>query len=217
MQFCITTSEMLFPSDRSVIEEYIGVPVINEYGASELDIIAFEDTDGDLLLNDKTLFTEVVDDDDQPVSHGKEGHLVITGLYNHGHPFIRYKIGDVGIIDQRTKNGIPRLEKLTGRTNEFAFLPSGKRVPALTFYYVTKSVIEDSGSVKEIKVIQNKKDTFIIEYVADDELDKKEKSSITKAIEEYLEPGLNIRYKRQDQLERSKSGKLKQFISKVKT
>jgi len=42
LKFCITTSEMLFPTDRKVIEEYIGVPVINEYGASELDIIALK-------------------------------------------------------------------------------------------------------------------------------------------------------------------------------
>ena len=215
LSFCITTSEMLFPNDRKVIEDHIGVPVINEYGASELDIIAFEDTDGDWLLNDKTLYTEVVDDDDRAVPYGEEGHLVITGLYNQGHPFIRYKIGDVGVIDTETKNGIPRLKKLTGRTNEFAFLPSGKRVPALTFYYVTKSLIEDSGAVKEIKVVQTKKDTFIVEYVADHELDAQERSKITKAIEDYLEPGLQIDYKRQDQLERTKSGKLKQFISKI--
>ena len=215
LSFCITTSEMLFPNDRKVIEDHIGVPVINEYGASELDIIAFEDTDGDWLLNDKTLYTEVVDDDDRAVPNGEEGHLVITGLYNQGHPFIRYKIGDVGVIDTETKNGIPRLKKLTGRTNEFAFLPSGKRVPALTFYYVTKSLIEDSGSVKEIKVVQTKKDTFTVEYVADHELDAQERSKITKAIEDYLEPGLQIDYKRQDQLERTKSGKLKQFISKI--
>ena len=215
LTFCITTSEMLFPNDRKVIEDHIGVPVINEYGASELDIIAFEDTDGDWLLNDKTLYTEVVDDDDRAVPNGEEGHLVITGLYNQGHPFIRYKIGDVGVIDTETKNGIPRLKKLTGRTNEFALLPSGKRVPALTFYYVTKSLIEDSGAVKEIKVIQTKKDAFTIEYVADYELDAQERSKITKAIEDYLEPGLQIDYKRQDQLERSKSGKLKQFISNL--
>lgn len=215
LTFCITTSEMLFPNDRKVIEDHIGVPVINEYGASELDIIAFEDTDGDWLLNDKTLYTEVVDADDRAVPKGEEGHLVITGLYNQGHPFIRYKIGDLGVIDTDTKNGIPRLKKLTGRTNEFAFLPSGKRVPALTFYYVTKSLIEDSGAVKEIKVVQIKKDTFTVEYVADHALDDQERSKITKAIEDYLEPGLQIDYKRQDQLERSKSGKLKQFISKV--
>ncbi len=217
LKFCITTSEMLFPTDRKVIEEYIGVPVINEYGASELDIIAFEDTEGDWLLNDKTLYTEVVDDDDQPVPDGEEGHLVITGLYNYGHPFIRYKIGDVGIIDESSKNGNPKLKKLIGRTNQFAFLPSGKRVPALTFYYVTKSLIEDSGAVKEIKVIQTTKEEFRVEYVADHALNEQEKSKITQAIEDYLEPGLNINYKRQEKLERSKSGKLKQFISQLDT
>jgi len=82
------------------------------------------------------------------------------------------------------------LKKIIGRTNQFAFLPSGKRVQALTFYYVTKSVIEDSGAVKEIKVVQTQKDTFIVAYVADHELDENEKSTITKAIEEYLEPGI---------------------------
>lgn len=215
LKFCIATSEMLFPEDRKAIEDYIGVPVINEYGASELDIIAFENTEGNWILNDKTLFTEVVDDNNLPVADGEEGHLVITSLYNRGHPFIRYKIGDVGVIKQTDKNGTPQLKKLIGRTNEFAFLPSGKRVPALTFYYVTKSLIEDKGAVKEIKVIQDKKDTFTVEYVADHELKDEETSRITQAIEDYLEPGLHIKYSRKHQLERSKSGKLKQFISKV--
>jgi phenylacetate-CoA ligase len=41
----------------------------------------------------------------------------------------------------------PILKKLIGRTNDIAILPSGKI--ALTFYYVTKSIIEDDGNVKE--------------------------------------------------------------------
>ena len=42
LKCCIVTSEMLFEEDKLLLEKQFGVPVINEYGASELDLIAFE-------------------------------------------------------------------------------------------------------------------------------------------------------------------------------
>ena len=36
--------------------------------------------------------------------------------------------------------------------------------------YITKSIMEDTGNIKEIKVIQNKLDTFQVEYVSKNEL-----------------------------------------------
>jgi phenylacetate-CoA ligase len=51
---------------------------------------------------------------------------------------------------------IPILKKLIGRTNDIAILPSGKKSPGLTFYYVTKSIIEDDGNVKEFVIKQTK-------------------------------------------------------------
>lgn len=215
LKACITTSEMLFDLDRQLLERVLGVPVINEYGASELDVIAFENVQGEWQLNNKTLLVEIVDDNGQIQPLGVEGHLVITSLYNKAHPFIRYKIGDVGVISSKSTSKIQVLEKLIGRTNQFAILPSGKRIPALSFYYVTKSVIEDSGTVKEIKVVQETTNQFSIEYVAQADLSKAQQSKITRAIETYLEPGLVVDFKRFDQLERTKSGKLKQFISKI--
>jgi phenylacetate-coenzyme A ligase PaaK-like adenylate-forming protein len=34
-------------------------------------------------------------------SHGKKGRIVITSLFNKAHPFIRYDIGDIGILDEK--------------------------------------------------------------------------------------------------------------------
>ncbi|SHE59930.1 phenylacetate-CoA ligase [Psychroflexus salarius] len=215
LKACITTSEMLFDSDRKLLEDVLGVTIINEYGASELDVIAFENTEGEWQINNKTLLVEVVDDHHKVLPNGEEGHLVVTSLYNKAHPFIRYKIGDVGVISKKSTAEHQILKKLTGRTNQFAILPSGKRIPALSFYYVTKSVIEDSGDVKEIKVIQETEAEFKIEYVSENELTDRQKSKITKAIETYLEPNLKVSFKKFTTLERSKSGKLKQFISKL--
>ena len=86
----------------------------------------------------------------------------------------------------------------------------------MTFYYVTKSIIEDDGNVKEFVVKQTKIDTFEIEYASEKILSDKQIETIKFAISKYLEPGLQFNFIHKEKLERSKSGKLKQFVSLVK-
>jgi phenylacetate-CoA ligase len=157
-----------------------------------------------------------LDEDNTVLPNGTEGRVVITSLYNKAHPFIRYDIGDVGILDERSTVKKPLLKKLIGRTNDIAVLPSGKKSPGLTFYYVTKSIIEDDGNVKEFIIKQTKIDTFDIEYVSEMELTEMQIQNIEKAITTYLESGLTFSFSRKEKLERSTSGKLKQFVSMVK-
>jgi phenylacetate-CoA ligase len=216
LKCCVVTSEMLFEDDKMLLEKQFGVPVVNEYGASELDLIAFQNPNGEWQVNSETLLVEILDENNTVLPNGKEGRIVITSLYNKAHPFIRYDIGDVGILDEKSTFKKPILKKLIGRTNDIAILPSGKKSPGLTFYYVTKSIIEDDGNVKEFVIKQTKIDTFDIEYVSESELNQIQIQNIQKAIEKYLESGLSFSFTRKDKLERSKSGKLKQFVSLVK-
>ncbi|MBP8066768.1 MAG: phenylacetate--CoA ligase family protein, partial [Flavobacterium sp.] len=177
--------------------------------------IAFQNPLGEWQVNAETLFVEILDDNNQPVPHGTEGRIVITSLYNKAHPFIRYDIGDVGILDEKSTFKKPILKKLIGRTNDVALLPSGKKAPGLTFYYVTKSIIEDDGNVKEFIIRQTKIDTFEIDYVSEKELTTEQINGIQKAIDQYLEPGLQFSYHRKNSLLRNARGKLKQFISEL--
>ena len=216
LKCCVVTSEMLFEEDKLLMEKQFGVPVVNEYGASELDLIAFQNPNGEWQVNSETLFVEILDDENKVLPNGKEGRIVITSLYNKAHPFIRYDIGDIGILDEKSTFKKPILKKLIGRTNDIAVLPSGKKSPGLTFYYVTKSIIEDDGNVKEFVVKQTKIDTFDIEYVSQNKLTENQILNIEKAIATYLEPRLTFTFTRKEKLERSKSGKLKQFVSLIK-
>jgi phenylacetate-CoA ligase len=213
LKVCMVTSEILFEEDKILLEKHLGIPVVNEYGASELDLIAFQNTDNEWQVNSETLFVEILDENNQPVPNGKEGKVVITSLYNKAHPFIRYEIGDVGILDEKSTLKKPILKKLIGRTNDVAILPSGKKSPGLTFYYVTKSIIEDDGNVKEFIVRQTKINHFEIDYVSSIELNSEQIQEIEKAIAKYLEPGLHFTYNRKSVLERTARGKLKQFQS----
>ena len=213
LKVCMVTSEMLFEEDRILLETQFGIPVVNEYGASELDLIAFENSNNEWQINSETLFVEIVDENNQVLPYGQEGRIVITSLFNKAHPFIRYDIGDIGILDEKSTLDKPILKQLIGRTNDIAVLPSGKKSPGLTFYYVTKSIIEDDGNVKEFVIKQRKIDHFEIEYVSETTLDLAQILKIEQAITLYLEPDLHFTFIRKNSLERTARGKLKQFTS----
>ena len=215
LKYCITTSEMLFDSDKLLLEKVFGVPVINEYGASELDLIAFTNPDGEFQLNSETLFVEVVDEEGKTLPDGEEGRIVITSLFNQAHPMIRYDIGDSGIIEREGRWKRPILKKLLGRTNDVAVLPGGKKVPGLTFYYVTKSIIEDDSKVTEFIIEQEAEDGFTILYTSSDQLSEKEIENIRSALNKYVGSGLNLKFIREEKIRRTASGKLKQFSSKI--
>lgn len=216
LKVCMVTSEMLFKEDKLLMEKQFGIPIVNEYGASELDLIAFQNPLGEWQVNSETLFVEILDENNETVPNGSEGRVVITSLFNKAHPFIRYDIGDIGILDEKSTLKKPILKKLIGRTNDVALLPSGKKSPGLTFYYVTKSIIEDDGNVKEFTIKQTEIDAFEIEYVSGIELTSKQIQKIKEAITTYLESDLKFSFSRKEKLERNKNGKLKQFISLIK-
>ncbi|HSP39912.1 MAG TPA: hypothetical protein VLN46_00665, partial [Gillisia sp.] len=98
LKVCIVTSEKLFENDKLLIERSFGIPVVNEYGASEVGLIAFEKNEGEWIVNSESLFIEILDENNNILPFGEEGRIVITSLYNKAHPMIRYDIGDTGSL-----------------------------------------------------------------------------------------------------------------------
>ncbi|MBF0331211.1 MAG: phenylacetate--CoA ligase family protein [Candidatus Omnitrophica bacterium] len=76
-------------------------PVYNIYGSAELSYIAGSCPQKSLLhLNEETHYVETVKDGDGSSISGKWGNIVVTDLFNHSMPLIRYQVGDVGHIRQ---------------------------------------------------------------------------------------------------------------------
>ena len=214
LQVCITTSEMLLKQDKTLLEKWLGIPVLNEYGSAEVGVIALENSNYEWQLNHEELFIEILDDNNNPVEEGLSGNIVITSLYNKANPFIRYKVGDIGSVKSVTKKN-KILLTLQGRTNDFAILPSGKKASGMTFYVLTKSIMDNKGNIKEFKIIQTEINKFTIEYSSQTELSKDQTTFIASKFDEYLETGLIYEFIRKNNLERTLSGKLKQFESKL--
>ena len=216
LKCCVATSEVLTYQDRVILKQAFGVKVINEYGASEVGLIAFESPDKEWLLCEETLFHEVINEDGLR-TESKEGNIVVTDLDNKAMPFIRYNIGDLGVISD---NNAPdckhrKLEQLIGRVNDTIVLPSGKVSPGLTFYYISRSILESSGVMKEFVIRQTSLDTFIIDMVSDRELREDEVGEVKEKMDTYLEPGLTLKINRVQKIKRPPSGKIKHFYSEI--
>ncbi|MEG2318619.1 MAG: hypothetical protein RSB85_07275, partial [Rikenellaceae bacterium] len=195
-------------------QKALGVKVINEYGCSEAGLIAFENTHGQWQMVEDDSYFEIVDNNGNVLPFGSEGRIIITSLSNRAMPIIRYEIGDIGIIDKI--NGKLILRKLSGRVNDMIKLPSGKTAAGLTFYYVSRSLIEKISIVKEFIVRQTAIDTFEFDIVSDRDLTDKEVAFLKQQLDDYLEPNLKLVINRVDKINRPNSGKIKHFYSEIK-
>lgn len=217
LKVVIPTSEMLFDSDRTLIQETFGVQVFNEYGASEVGIIAIENNRFEWVISNESLFVEIVDENYKTVSGNQKGRILVTSLFNRAFPFIRYEIGDIGAIDNSLRITNQILKELQGRTNDLIQLPSGKNAPGLTFYYISKALLEEGACIQEFIIRQLELNLFHFEYVATDEMTEEVKDKIRNAMSTYLEKGLFASFERRQFIERSNSGKLKHFQGLKKT
>lgn len=209
----IPTSEVCTSTHRELMEKAFGVEVFVEYGAAELDIIGVEDLNHNFIVNNETLWVEILDDDDQSVKPGEVGRVVVTSLFNEAMPFIRYDLGDRVKLGTKITCTHRTLDYVEGRVNDNIILPSGKISPGLTFYYIVKVLFEGKPNIKEFVIHQISLDTFHFLYVAEYDVSNLEKSKINTEIERYLEPGLSVQFIKKEILERHVSGKLKTFVS----
>lgn len=210
LNVCITTSEVCAHEDKVLLERSFGVPIINEYGSSEVSIIAYGDQEHDWRISAELLFVEILDDDNRPLPPGEVGKIVVTSYFNKAMPFIRYEVGDRGSITNGEMNR-PVLQQLYGRLNDTLRLPSGKVIPGFTFYYVTKAMMDRIPGLREYNIKQTAVDTLEFDLVMDSSLDERGEDEIRRLALKYLEPGMKILFHKVEKIVRTPSGKMKHF------
>ena len=188
--------------------------VVNEYGISEAGgITAFQNDKMDWKLSRETQYMEIIDEENNLIKGNNSGAILITDLYNHAMPIIRYKVGDIGSFKIGSNKG--QLDKLIGRTNDNIILPNGETSPGLTFYYISKSTLERSGVLKEFIIRQTKPDTLVFDIISDRNLTNDEILHLQSDIKLYLKCKLKLIINRVYKIKRPESGKIKHFYSEL--
>jgi len=215
LKFVLLTAEMCTQEMREELERVMGVPVYREYGSSETSIIAIEDKSYNWNIATERLYLEIVNEYGTPVPYGQRGRILLTDLNNLAMPFIRYDIGDIGSICQINEPPFFILKSLDGRTSDTIYMPGNKRLPGLAFYYITRSLIEDGKSIDKFIIIQKDINQFVLEYIADQELESSLKSDIIEESERYLNYRAKFTFKRVNVIQKHESGKTQHFFSEI--
>lgn len=154
-----TLSEPLLPQVRRLVRETWDLPVIDTYGTGEcLPLARGCSTHGNMHVNEDMVHIDVVDDDLNPVPAGTQGRsMLVTNLFNHAQPFIRYQVSDmVTISPEPCPCGSPlaMLESVQGRTEEMIWLRDANGEKELLHPYLFVVSMFRVPEVREYQVEQ---------------------------------------------------------------
>ena len=164
-----STAESLARPMHTRIEQALGCPVMEGYGASETAAIAFECRQKRLHVNADWVILEPVDEAYQPVPPGQPSHTVlVTNLANRVQPVIRYDLGDsVTVLPEHCPCGSPLpVIRVEGRTDHILGFPlaDGQTIHLLPLALST--VVEETPGVRRCQLIQTGPATLTVRLEA---------------------------------------------------
>ena len=157
----VTSAETLTDAMRATIEQAFQVPVFNRYGSREVGVIGAEcDAHRGLHVNELDMVVEV--------EAGADGHgeLLVTNLNNLGMPLIRYRIGDVGQLDDTPctcGRAGARITRLFGRSSDFFTTADGRKIHGEYFTHLFYGIdgiarfqlVQETLSGFHLKIVRN--------------------------------------------------------------
>ena len=216
----ICSAEKLFDYQREVMTDTFACPVISEYGATETGIISHECPKGSHHINDDCLYVEIVDKKNHPLPDGETGRVLVTVLHSQSVPIIRYELGDTASIAANRCNcgvNLSVLKKIEGRTSDIVVTPDGKIFHSIIFYYIFKNFTEKHGGIKQYKIFQRSIDHLELMIVKSSEYTENKETALRQNIVEKLGKKINLTINYCDNIEREKSGKLRDFKTNLNT
>lgn len=198
------TAEMIYDSYHKSVKNVFNRKMISEYGSAESGVIAFECPNNNMHIAIENVLIEQIDD-----------RLIVTNLFSHTAPIIRYELGDYVKIDFDYKcscgRNHPVLKEITGRIGSKIYGIEGE-YPSLSIYYIFKNIVQKHGFVMSYYTNQTEKGELNFNVIYN-ESNKEEIISLIKK-ESYVlfKADLNINIKFISKLE-SKNKKTQSFES----
>jgi phenylacetate-CoA ligase len=153
IKVAFVTSERLYDEQRAAIQRVFGCLVANGYGGRDAGFIAHECPQGGMHLTAEDIVVEIVDGQGRVLPPGQAGEIVVTHLATQDFPFIRYRTGDVAVLDDRPcacGRGLPMLKEIQGRTTDFVVAADGTVMHGLALIYI----LRDLPGVQQFKIVQ---------------------------------------------------------------
>lgn len=151
----ISSSMMLLPHERKIIEKIFSRRVFDRYGCEEVSLISAEcEMHDGMHINSHHLYVEFINENEEYCKPGELGRIIVTDLVNRAMPLVRYAVEDLGITTERIcccGRGLPLMEKVVGRVADSLVKKDGSKVAGISLIENTLTKIP---GIKQLQIIQ---------------------------------------------------------------
>jgi len=213
----MTLSEMLRPEVRDACQAAWRVGVSDIYSGRDVGYVALQCPEHDHYhVQAEGLYLEVLDEDGNPCQPGEIGRVVVTPLDNFAMPLIRYDIGDFAEVGGPCPcgRGLLVLKRIVGRVQDMVILPGGERRWTLLSAGNIESFLA-IGPIRQYQFVQKDLQIIEVRLVVDRDLTSPEKDAIRDWVTARLDHPFSVTFVFVDDIERTSSGKYRDFISEV--
>ena len=214
IKVAFVTSERLYDDQCATISQVFGCPVANGYGGRDAGFIAHQCPAGGMHITADDIVVEIINDAGQVQPPGVAGEIVVTHLATNDFPFIRYRTGDVGVLDdKRCSCGrtLPLLKEIQGRSTDFVVAADGTVMHGLALVYI----LRDLPGMQSFKVVQESLSLTRVLIVVSDAFTPESSQLIVNGFKKRLGDSVQVVVDRVDAIPAEKSGKFRYIVSHV--
>jgi len=210
-----STAEVLGDEERTFINSVFGTETFDLYGCVETERLAWECEEHDQYHMDIDSAVIEFVKENEDVSPGEEGKMLVTCLYNHAMPLIRYDLGDIGIPSNETcpcGRGLPLMKRILGRKDDFIICPNGNTVYSIPIRHAIRSV----PGIAQYRVVQQTERKLNVFIVQEDEISDVAVERMIDELRKVVGEEMTILPVFVDKIEKETSGKIRAVLSHVR-
>lgn len=214
----LTSSEMLTPAGRLLMEAVFNATVVDHYGMAERVVFAAGVAAGAYYFNPAYGRVELRPVAEAEAPHGHRAfEIVATGYWNEAMPLVRYRSGDRVIVpaaytEQDIEDvtlGLRPVVSIQGRDKEHLISPRGEIIVGLTHAaYGIKGLVR-------MQVVQDAADAATIRVVVDPRAGRIDEDQLLKRVYEWVPADMHVTIRQVEEIERLPSGKTPFVIRRI--
>lgn len=200
-----STAEVLYDRQRQLMVQAFGCKVFNQYGSREIPNMAVECQHGNQHVFTDMVYMESVHEDG-------EAKLLVTSLTNRVMPFIRYQIGDSGVLkagECSCGSPFPMMEMGVCRSNDIIRTPAGKCIYPAYFIHL----LDDLSGIRQYQFEQDRPDRINLHVASAQRLSDEVVRELQSRVSTEVDEQMRLKVIQTDEIPRTISGKHRFVIS----
>lgn len=207
----VCTGDTLHPHFREAIEKAFQSPVFDGYGGESMRTT--NECEKRSHHIPPVILVEV-EPEGPETEDGQPCKLILTSLTNYATPFIRYEIGDVGVMGEgfcSCGRKSKFLSKLIGRETDIVVTPAGHYLVCHHF----NNILKWYPGVEQFQVLQHEKAEIIMRLVTNQQHTKQEEEKIKEYFEGLGGQGFRVIIEHVPEIPMTRTGKRRYIISDI--